>query len=150
MISYRNDTQNIGAIDADGWFHSGDLATMDSQGFIKIVGRAKEMIIRGGENLSPIEMENLILQHPMVSQVAVVGVPDAKYGEEACAAVILKPESRLAADELRAWCLERISRWKVPRYVVFIDALPLTPSGKVKKFILRDQMKASLSLVDSP
>ncbi len=148
MIGYRNDTQHVGAIDADGWFHSGDLATMDSQGFIKIVGRAREMIIRGGENLSPVEMENLILQHPLVSQVAVVGVPDAKYGEEACAAVILKPESRLVADELRAWCLERISRWKVPRYVVFIDTLPLTPSGKVKKFILRDQMKASLSLVD--
>ena len=140
MIGYRNSAAEADGIDADGWLHSGDLATMDAEGYLRIVGRAGDMIIRGGENLSPAEIEGLILQYPGVSQVAVVGVPDRKYGEEACAVVKLAVGASASAEELRAWCLERVSRWKVPRYIVFVDGLPLTASGKVKKFVLREQM----------
>jgi len=146
MMGYRDPEQTAQTIDAEGWLHSGDLATMDPQGFVTIVGRSKDMIIRGGENLSPIEIEGLLLQHPDVSTVAVVGVPDVKYGEEVCAVVVLVPDSALTTEELRSWCAERVSRWKVPRYVVFVDRLPLTPSGKVMKFKLREQMASALQL----
>ncbi|MSR00101.1 MAG: AMP-dependent synthetase [Gammaproteobacteria bacterium] len=144
MIGYRALPFQSEAQEDDDWLHSGDLATMDSQGFITIVGRVKDMIIRGGENLSPTEIEGLLLQHPAVSQVAVVGLPDSKYGEEVCAAIKLAAGSTVSAEELRTWCFERISRWKVPRYIVFIESLPLTPSGKVRKFMLKDQLQKML------
>ena len=104
------------------------------------------MIIRGGENLSPIEIEGLLLQHSDVSQVAVVGVPDVKYGEEVCAVIVLASGSAPSPEDIRGWCSERVSRWKVPRYIVFVDRLPLTPSGKVMKFKLREQMASALQL----
>jgi fatty-acyl-CoA synthase len=146
MMGYRDSTPEVETIDADGWLHSGDVATMDHEGFITIVGRAKDMIIRGGENLSPAEIERLILQYPGVSQVAVVGIPDRKCGEEVCAAIKLAEGATPSAEEIRAWCLDRVSRWKVPRYVAFVESLPLTASGKIKKFELRELMVRALSI----
>lgn len=131
---------------AESWLPSGDLARMDSEGFVSIVGRQKEMIIRGGENLSPVEIETFIRTHPCVSDVAVIGVPDRKYGEEVCAVVRTTPDVEISGSEIRQWCAERISRWKVPKYVELIDDFPLTPSGKIQKFILQKQMSERLGL----
>ena len=112
-----------------------------------IVGRAKEMIIRGGENLYPIEIENYLLEHPGVLEVAVFGLPDDKYDEECCA-VIRKDDSAISDEnELRDWCKDRISRWKIPRYIFFIDAFPVTPSGKIQKYKLQEKYIKELSLI---
>lgn len=131
---------------AEEWMPSGDLAQMDAQGFVTIVGRKKEMIIRGGENLSPAEIENYMREHAAVRDIAVIGLPDHKYGEEVCAVVVRAPSDNTTADELRAWCANRISRWKVPRYIEFVDAFPLTASGKVRKFVLQERMFERLNL----
>ena len=134
--SQNNLPDGSSGINNDGWFPTGDLATMDENGYINIVGRAKEMIIRGGENLYPIEIENYLLEHPGVLEVAVFGLPDDKYDEECCA-VIRKDDSAISDEnELRDWCKDRISRWKIPRYIFFIDAFPVTPSGKIQKYKL--------------
>lgn len=150
MIGYRNPPPGQSGIDANGWFHSGDTATMDAEGYLRIVGRSKEMIIRGGENLSPAEIENLLFQHPAVASVAVVGVPDAKYGEEVCAVIKAASGRGIPAPaEIQEWCRERVSRWKVPRYVVFVDELPLTPSGKIKKYLVREEAIRALALTSA-
>lgn len=157
MLGYRNAGQHT-AIDADGWLHTGDRVTMDAQGYVTVVGRLKEMIIRGGENLSPVEIENYLLENPAVAEVAVVGLPDEKYGEEVCA--VIRPNASTgasagasasastsaSAEDIRNWCQARISRWKVPRYIAFVAEFPLTPSGKVRKFLLREQMIAHFGL----
>jgi fatty-acyl-CoA synthase len=140
MLGYGNTEANQRAFDNDGWLRTGDLATMNEQGYLRIVGRAKEMIIRGGENLSPAEIENYLLEHPDIAEAAVIGLPDAKYGEEVCAVLRATNSEHASAEEIRAWCAEQVSRWKVPRYVVFVEALPMTPSGKIKKFILQETM----------
>ncbi len=132
------------------WIASGDLARMDEDGYVTIVGRKKEMIIRGGENLSPVEIETLMRGHPEILDVAVIGVPDQKYGEELCAVVRRAQNATATGEDIRSWCAERISRWKVPRYVEFIDEFPLTPSGKIRKFVLQDQMTDRLGLPHSP
>lgn len=131
----------------DGWIASGDLARMDEDGYVAIVGRSKEMIIRGGENLSPVEIEAYMREHEAIMDVAVVGVPDPRYGEVACAVIRRRGASTATAGEIRNWCAQRISRWKVPEYVEFVDEFPLTPSGKVQKFILKDRMIERLGLV---
>ncbi|MFT3956342.1 MAG: AMP-binding protein [Piscinibacter sp.] len=141
---YRMPERTREAIDAEGWLHSGDLATLDAQGYVRIVGRIKDMIIRGGENLYPAEIENFLLRHPAVRQAQVVGVPDPYMGEEAVACVQLAEGATLGEDELRAYCRERIARHKVPKYIRFVDAFPLTPSGKVKKYELRARIAAEL------
>lgn len=128
------------------WIASGDLARMDDDGFVSIVGRKKEMIIRGGENLSPVEIETYMKEHEAIRDVAVVGVPDERYGEVACAVVCLREGTDISGAAIRQWCFDRISRWKVPEYVEFIDAFPLTPSGKIQKFLLREQMSQRLGL----
>ncbi|MGI4795015.1 MAG: AMP-binding protein [Janthinobacterium lividum] len=133
------------AIDADGWLHSGDLATLAADGSLRIVGRTKDMVIRGGENLYPAEIENLLMLHPAVEQAQVVGVPDAEFGEEAFAFVMLRPGAVTDAAELRAFARASFSRHKVPRYIEVIDAFPQTASGKVKKFELREIASARVT-----
>ena len=145
MKGYSNLPDGSSGISPDGWFATGDLATMDVDGYINIIGRAKEMIIRGGENLYPIEIENYLLEHPGVLQVAVFGVPDKKYDEECCA-VIRKDDQKLSdIDELRDWCASRISRWKIPRYFFFTETFPVTPSGKIQKFKLQQKYAELIS-----
>ncbi len=126
------------AIDPEGWLHSGDLATLEADGTLRIVGRTKDMVIRGGENLYPAEIENLLMLHPAVEQAQVVGVPDPEFGEEAFAFVVLRPEASITAADLREYSRASFSRHKVPRYIELVAEFPQTASGKVKKFELRD------------
>ena len=134
------------AIDADGWMHSGDIATMDSEGYVNIVGRIKDMVIRGGENVYPREVEEFLYRHPAVSDVQVVGVPDRKYGEELCAWIILKSGQSATAEDIRAFCKDNIAHYKVPRYVKFVEAFPMTITGKIQKFVMRDTMRRELQV----
>jgi fatty-acyl-CoA synthase len=136
------------AIDAGGWMHSGDLAVLDAQGYCSIVGRIKDMIIRGGENIAPKEIEEYLYKHPAVLDVAVVGVPSRKYGEEVCACIRLKEGVGATFDDIRDFCDGQIAHYKVPRYVVFVAAFPMTVTGKVQKFIIREQMRRELGLSD--
>lgn len=134
------------AIDRDGWFHSGDLATLDSAGYVRITGRAKDMIIRGGENIYPREIEEFLFTHPAVKDVQVVGVPSSFYGEEVAAFVQIREGSAADVDQLRDFCGSRIARHKVPRYLAIVDSYPATASGKVQKYKLREQAIARFGL----
>lgn len=134
------------AIDAEQWMHTGDLATMDDEGYVNIVGRIKDMVIRGGENIYPREIEEFLYLHPKVQDVQVVGVPDIKYGEELCAWVIVKPGMVLSEDEVREFCKGKIAHYKVPRYIRFVPAFPMTVTGKIQKFKIRDEMIELLDL----
>ncbi len=136
------------AIDADGWMHTGDLATMDAEGYVNIVGRIKDMVIRGGENIYPREIEEFLYRHPQVQDVQVVGVPDAKYGEELCAWIIAKPGTAPTEDDIRAFCKGQIAHYKVPRHIRFVDGFPMTVTGKIQKFRIRDEMKHQLGLAE--
>ncbi|MCK0509000.1 AMP-binding protein [Aromatoleum anaerobium] len=147
MLGYWNDVDRTrDAIDAAGWMHTGDLATIDDEGYCNIVGRIKDMVIRGGENLYPREIEEFLYRHPKILDVQVVGVPDAKYGEELCAWIIVRDGEELSADEVRAFCQGQIAHYKVPRYIKFVDAFPMTVTGKIQKFQIREQMKRELGL----
>lgn len=137
------------AIDAEGWMHTGDLATMDAEGYVNIVGRIKDMVIRGGENVYPREIEEFLYRHPQVQDVQVVGVPDARYGEELCAWVIAKPGTQPTEDDIRAFCKGQIAHYKVPRYIRFVTEFPMTVTGKIQKFKIRDAMKDQLGLQES-
>lgn len=137
------------AIDAEGWMHTGDLATMDDEGYVNIVGRIKDMVIRGGENVYPREIEEFLYRHPKVQDVQVVGVPDQKFGEELCAWIIAKPGQALAEDDIRAFCKGQIAHYKVPRYIKFVDAFPMTVTGKIQKFKIREAMKEELGLSET-
>ncbi|KWT69748.1 MULTISPECIES: AMP-binding protein [unclassified Variovorax] len=134
------------AIDAEGWMHTGDLATMDAEGYVNIVGRIKDLVIRGGENIYPREIEEFLYRHPKIQDVQVVGLPDRKYGEELCAWIIPKPGQTLSADEVREFCRGQIAHYKVPRYIEFVEAFPMTVTGKIQKFKIREAMKAQLGL----
>ena len=136
------------AIDADGWMHTGDLATMDAEGYVNIVGRIKDMVIRGGENIYPREIEEFLYRHPAVSDVQVIGVPDSKYGEELCAWIILKNGHQADADGIRSFCKDKIAHYKIPRHIRFVEAFPMTITGKIQKFVMRDEMKRELNLVE--
>jgi fatty-acyl-CoA synthase len=136
---YDNPEATAATIDAKGWLHTGDLGTMDDRGYCKIVGRIKDMIIRGGENIYPCEIEEVLFAHPAVGDVAVVGVPDKKWGERVVAFVRLAPEGRADAEELEAFVREQLARHKIPREWIFLDQLPTTASGKVQKFALRER-----------
>jgi fatty-acyl-CoA synthase len=135
------------AIDAEGWMHTGDLATIDADGYCNIVGRVKDMIIRGGENVYPREVEEFLYRHPKVSEVQVFGVPDDKYGEELCAWIVVLPGEDLTEEEIKAFCAGQIAHYKIPRYVRFKSALPMTVTGKPQKFIMREAMVDELGLV---
>jgi fatty-acyl-CoA synthase len=146
MLGYWNDPESTArAIDANGWMHTGDLAVMDDDGYVSIVGRIKDIIIRGGENISPREVEEFLHTVPGVAEAQVIGVPCPKYGEEVMAWVRLRPGVALTADELRAACLGRIATYKIPRYWKFVDAFPLTVTGKVQKFRMREIAAADLA-----
>jgi len=143
---YKMPEKTAETIDSDGWLHTGDLATMDASGHVNIVGRVKDMIIRGGENLFPAEIEAFLIRHPKVTDVQIVGVPNAFFGEELLAVVIPTAGEPLTEQELREYCQGQISHQKIPRYFQFVDAYPLTASGKVQKFVLREQATRSLGL----
>ncbi len=147
MLGYwENQEETAAAIDRAGWMHTGDLATLDADGYANIVGRIKDMVIRGGENVYPREVEEFLYQHPAVSDVQVVGVPDPKYGEELCAWVRRKEGHEVDGEELRAWCRGRIASFKIPRYWRFVDEFPMTVTGKVQKFRMRETSVAELGL----
>jgi fatty-acyl-CoA synthase len=143
---WEDDERTLEAIDAEGWMHTGDLGIIDQEGYANIVGRVKDMLIRGGENVYPREVEEFLFRHPKVKEVQVFGVPDDKYGEEVCAYVVLKPGERAEEDEIRAFCKGEIAHYKVPRYVRFKEALPMTVTGKPQKFLMREEMIAELGI----
>jgi fatty-acyl-CoA synthase len=147
MLGYwGDDDKTRDAIDAAGWMHTGDLAIIDEQGFAAIVGRAKDMVIRGGENIYPREIEEFLYRHPKVLDVQCVGVPDPKYGEELCACIVLRPGMAADEAEIRAFCQGQIAHYKVPRYVRFVSGFPMTVTGKIQKYVLRQQVTTELGL----
>jgi len=149
MLGYWDDPQRTAeAIDAAGWMHTGDMATIDGEGYCNIVGRIKDMIIRGGENIYPREVEEFLFRHPKVQDVQVVGIPDEKYGEELCAWIILREGQKASEEDVRAFCDGQIAHYKVPRYIRFVDEFPMTVTGKIQKFLIRQKMKEELGLRD--
>ncbi len=147
MLGYWDDPDKTAeAIDADGWMHTGDLATMDDDGYVNIVGRIKDMVIRGGENLYPREIEEFLYGAPGVADVQVIGVPDEKYGEELNAWIQVEAGSTVTEEDLRAYCTGRIARHKIPRYFTFVDSFPMTVTGKVRKVEMREKAIADLGL----
>lgn len=147
MLGYWNNEEATDkAIDSAGWMHTGDLATMDDEGYVAIVGRIKDMIIRGGENIYPREIEDFLYTHPAISDVQVIGVPDEKYGEEVMAWVKLADGQQLDADGLKEFCKGKIAHYKVPRYVKFVDEFPMTVTGKIQKFKMREEATHELGL----
>lgn len=143
---WGDDERTVEAIDAAGWMHSGDLATIDEEGYCNIVGRIKEMIIRGGENIFPAEIEDYLYRYPDIEQAAVFGVPDERFGEQVAAWIRLKNGARMTADELRDFCRGQIAHYKIPTYVEFVDEFPMTVTGKIQKFVMRERMAAELGL----
>jgi fatty-acyl-CoA synthase len=143
---YKNEEATRAAIDADGWLHTGDLAVRLPDGYYKITGRLKDMVIRGGENIYPREIEEFLFTHPAVESVSVVGVPDAKYGEELCAWIKLKAGQTASTNEIREFCKCQLAHYKVPKYIKFVEHFPQTVTGKIQKFKIRDAMKAELGL----
>ena len=147
MLGYWDDPERTAeVVDRAGWMHTGDLATLDDAGYCNIVGRIKDMVIRGGENIYPREIEEFLYQHPAVKDVQVVGVPDRKYGEELCAAVILHDGMSLDASELAEFCKGQIAHYKIPRYVRIVKEFPMTVTGKIRKMELRQMLARELGL----
>ncbi|MER8433853.1 AMP-binding protein [Mesorhizobium caraganae] len=148
MKGYWDDAEKTSeAIDSDGWMHTGDLATIDAEGYCNIVGRVKDMVIRGGENVYPREVEEFLYRHPKVKEVQVFGIPDAKYGEELCAWIVLKPNQIATEQEIKNFCAGQIAHYKIPRYIRFRTELPMTVTGKPQKFLMREAMVEELGLV---
>lgn len=135
---YKMEEQTLSAIDSDSWLHTGDLATMDDEGYIQITGRLKDMIIRGGENIYPREIEEFLYTHPKIFDVQIVGVPDEKFGEQVAAFIKVKEGEHLSAEEVKNYCTGKISRFKIPHYVVIVEEYPMTASGKIQKFKLKE------------
>jgi len=146
---YKMPDETARAIDADNWLHTGDLAIMDENGYCKITGRIKQMIIRGGENIYPREIEEFLYTHPKVSDIQVYGVPDKKYGEQVMAAIIVKKGMEMTEEEVKEFCKDRIANYKIPKYVKFVDGYPMTASGKIQKFKLREMAVKELHLEDA-
>jgi fatty-acyl-CoA synthase len=147
MMGYWDDPERTAeAIDAEGWMHTGDLGVIDEEGYCNIVGRSKDMIIRGGENVYPREIEEFLFRHPKIADVTVVGVPDEKYGEEICAWVRLRQGETATEEDIRAFCRGQIAHYKIPRYVCFVDAFPTTVTGKIQKYLIREEMIGRLGL----
>ena len=147
MLGYWDDPEKTAeAIDRAGWMHTGDLATIDDDGFCNIVGRIKDMVIRGGENVYPREIEEFLYRHPAIQDVQVIGVPDPRYGEEICAWIVLKPGEALEGEAVREFCRGQIAHYKIPRHIKFVDGFPTTVTGKVQKFAMREAMIAELGL----
>jgi fatty-acyl-CoA synthase len=150
MLGYWGDeAKTRESIDAAGWMHTGDLATIDEQGYCRIVGRIKDMVIRGGENIYPREIEEFLYRHPKIVDVQVVGVPDEKYGEELCAWIIVREGEQLTVEDIKAFCQGQIAHYKIPRHVRFVESFPMTVTGKIQKFMMREQMKKEILAGDS-
>jgi fatty-acyl-CoA synthase len=145
---WEDEAKTREVIDSDHWMHTGDLATMDAEGYINIVGRSKDMVIRGGENIYPAEIEAFLYRHPKVQDVQVVGLPDKRYGEELCAWIVAKPDETISENEIREFCKGQIAHFKVPAYIRFVTQFPMTVTGKVQKFKIRELMKEELRLDD--
>jgi fatty-acyl-CoA synthase len=146
MRGYWEDKEHTEkSIDDAGWMHTGDIATIDTEGYCRIVGRSKDMVIRGGENLFPREIEEFLYQHPKVEEAEVFGVPDQKFGEELCAWIKLHPGADATEDEIRGYCEGQIAHFKIPRYIRFVSEYPLTATGKVQKFVMRKLMEEELN-----
>ena len=147
MLGYWDDLEKTAqAIDEDGWMHSGDLATMDQDGYVNIVGRLKDMIIRGGENIYPREIEEFLYTHPDVTDAQVIGVPDERFGEVIMAWIQLESGATLTEDDIRTFCDGKIAHFKVPQYIRFVTEFPMTVTGKVRKIEMREQAIAELGL----
>jgi fatty-acyl-CoA synthase len=147
MLGYWEDPDRTAdAVDADRFMHTGDLAVMDDDGYLSIVGRSKDMVIRGGENIYPREVEEFLFTHPDVVDAQVIGVPDERFGEELCAWVQLRDGASLSADALRAFCTGKLAHYKIPRYVRVTDEFPMTVTGKVQKYKMRETSIAELGL----
>jgi len=147
MKGYWNDeAKTKEAVDDAGWMHTGDLAIMDEQGYVNIVGRLKDMVIRGGENVYPREIEEFLYRHPKVQDVQVIGVPDQRYGEEVCAWIKLRDGETATAEEIREFCKGQIAHYKIPRYIEFVPEFPMTITGKIQKFVMREQTISKLGL----
>ncbi|WP_322514801.1 AMP-binding protein [Rhodopseudomonas palustris] len=148
MLGYWDEAEKTAdVLDAAGWMHTGDLAVIDDEGFCNIVGRIKDMVIRGGENLYPREIEEFLYRHPKIQDVQIFGVADHRYGEELCAWVRVRPGETLTADEIRTFCQGQIAHNKIPRYVEFVDEFPMTVTGKIQKFVMREKVEEKLGLV---
>ena len=151
MLGYWGDDEvTARVIDKARWMHTGDLATIDAEGYCNIVGRMKDIVIRGGENISPREIEEYLHRHPKIQDVQVFGVPDERFGEELCAWITIRPGESLTEDDVREFCRDQIAHYKVPRYIRFVDEFPMTVTGKIQKFIMRRHMQEELGLVESP
>ena len=146
MRGYWGDDERTREAVVDGWMRTGDLATIDAEGYCNIVGRVKDMLIRGGENIYPREIEEFLFRHPKVQSAQVFGVPDPKYGEEVCAWIVLKPGEQATDEEIRTFCRDQIAHYKVPRYIRFVPEMPMTITGKVQKFVMRERMIDELKL----
>jgi fatty-acyl-CoA synthase len=151
MLGYWDEAEKTAeAIDVAGWMHTGDLAVMDAQGYVNISGRIKDMVIRGGENVYPREIEEFLYSHPDIADVQVVGVPDEKYGEELMAWVVLKPgREPLTVEQVRAFCTGQLAHFKIPRYVHIVEGFPMTVTGKVRKIEMREAAVEILHLEDA-
>ena len=150
MPYYWDDPERTAkAIDEARWIASGDIATLDEDGYCRIVGRLKDMVIRGGENIFPREIEEFLFEHPKIADAQVIGVPDPRYGEELCACIELHEGETASEEEIRAFCEGKIAHFKIPRYIVFVDSFPLTVTGKVQKYILREEMSEKLGLAEA-
>jgi fatty-acyl-CoA synthase len=149
MKGYWGDDAKTREAIIDGWMHTGDLATLDAEGYCNIVGRLKDMLIRGGENIYPREIEEFLFRHPKVQSVQVFGVPDQKYGEEVCAWIVVRPGEQASEDEIREFCQGQIAHYKIPRYIRFVDELPMTVTGKAQKFVMRARMIDELKLAEA-
>ncbi|SAK42607.1 AMP-binding domain-containing protein [Caballeronia calidae] len=149
MKGYWSDDAKTREAIVDGWMHTGDLATLDAEGYCNIVGRLKDMLIRGGENIYPREIEEFLFRHPKVQSVQVFGVPDEKYGEEVCAWIVVRPGEQTSEAEIREFCQGQIAHYKIPRYIRFVDELPMTVTGKAQKFVMRARMIDELKLAEA-
>src|SRR6267154_2204964 len=139
-LYWNDEVRTKEAIDSAGWMHTGDLATIDDEGYCRIVGRIKDMVIRGGENIYPREVEEYLYGHPDIQDVQIFGMPDTKYGEELCAWIVAKAGTTLDEEGVRRFCRDRISHYKVPRHIRFVESFPSTVTGKVQKFAMREAM----------
>jgi fatty-acyl-CoA synthase len=149
MLGYWNEPEKTAEVLRNGWMHTGDLATMDSEGYVNIVGRIKDLVIRGGENVYPREVEEFLYTHPDIVDAQVIGVPDQKYGEELMAWVRLRDGASLDAEALRAFCSGKLAHYKIPRYVHVVDEFPMTVTGKVRKVEMRERAVEILRLGDA-
>ncbi|CAG4903023.1 AMP-binding protein [Paraburkholderia saeva] len=147
MLGYWGDEAKTRESIVDGWMHTGDLATLDAEGYCNIVGRLKDMLIRGGENIYPREIEEFLFRHPKIQSVQVFGVPDPKYGEEVCAWIVLRPGEQATAQDVQEFCRNQIAHYKVPKHIRFVDELPMTVTGKVQKFVMRERMIEELKII---